>query len=78
MDDLKLYYSPTCMYCIKVLRFMEQNGITLELRSTAEPQNREYLITHGGMSQVPCLFIGDKPLYESNDIIAYLRKRFVA
>lgn len=76
MDELKLYYQPTCPYCIKVMKFMEQNNISLEMRSTFEPQNRDFLIQNGGMNQVPCLFIGDKPLYESDDIIQYLRNRF--
>jgi glutaredoxin len=73
MDDLKLYYLPTCPYCQKVLDFMNKSGITLELRPTTEPVNRDYLLAHGGMNQVPCLFIGDEPLYESDDIIAYLK-----
>ena len=30
------------------------------------------LIQEGGKRQVPCLFIDGKPLYESDDIIAWL------
>jgi glutathione S-transferase len=76
MDDLSLYYLPTCPYCLKVLRFMEVNGIVIDLKSTTEPQNKETLLAVGKMNQVPCLFIGGKPLYESDDIIAYLKDRF--
>jgi glutaredoxin len=77
MDELKLYYLPTCPYCLKVLRFIEANGIVIDLHSTTEPDNRNYLLEFGGMNQVPCLFIADKPLYESDDIIAYLSERFL-
>lgn len=76
MENLKLCYSPTCMYSQKVLRFIQENGIEIELSSTHEPQNRQYLIAEGGMNQVPCLFIDGEAMYESDDIIAYLQQRF--
>jgi glutathione S-transferase len=76
MEDLALYYSPTCPYSIKVLRFMEQNGIVIDLKSTMEPENLQTLLEVGKKNQVPCLFIDGKALYESDDIIAYLAKRF--
>lgn len=76
MENLKLCYSPVCGYSQKVLRFIQDNGIEIELSSTLEPQNRQYLVTEGGTNQVPCLFIDGKALYESDDIIAYLQQRF--
>ncbi|MDR3136824.1 MAG: glutathione S-transferase N-terminal domain-containing protein [Coriobacteriales bacterium] len=77
MPDLKLYYLPTCPFSLKVLGFLENNGIVLDLHSTTEPENREYLLEHGGKNQVPCLFIDGEPLYESDAIIAYLTERFL-
>jgi glutaredoxin len=76
MAELVLYYLPTCPYCLKVLDFMERNGISIELRSTTEPQNRDKLLEVGKKNQVPCLFIDGTPMYESDDIVAYLRERF--
>jgi glutathione S-transferase len=76
MNDLVLYYLPTCPYCLKVLRFMESNGIIIDLRSTREPENLDTLLAVGKMNQVPCLFINGEPLYESDDIISYLTERF--
>ena len=76
MDELSLYYLPTCPYCQRVLGFMNQNGILIDMHSTTETANRDFLLSHGGKNQVPCLFIGEKALYESNDIIAYLRGKF--
>ncbi len=75
MDDLVLYYASWCPYCQKVLRFMKQNGIDITLRSTDDAAAKDELVRVGGKNQVPCLFIAGKPLYESDDIIAYLRER---
>ncbi|MDO9194005.1 MAG: glutathione S-transferase N-terminal domain-containing protein, partial [Undibacterium sp.] len=46
-------------------------------------EHRQALLTQGGSPKVPCLQISNadgsvKWLYESNDIIAYLRKQFAA
>lgn len=77
MDELRLYYLPTCPFCQKVLSFMNKNGILIEMLSTTEAPNRDYLLASGGKNQVPCLFIGERALYESDDIIAYLKQRFL-
>ena len=73
----ELYIMSTCPYCRKVLLFMKQQGIELPLRDiTAEPEARDTLERIGGKVQVPCLFIDGAPLYESDDIIAYLSRTF--
>lgn len=77
LQDHQLYYKKTCPYCVKVLRFMEANGITLDLRDTAQPGVQNDLVRIGGKKQVPCLVIGGRALYESSDIIAYLRTEAV-
>jgi len=70
-----LYYRPLCPYCRRVLAFMDANGITLPLRDiTADRDAYRTLVEVGGMDQVPCLFIDGRPLYESADIIDYLRE----
>ncbi|QWT17952.1 glutathione S-transferase N-terminal domain-containing protein [Collinsella sp. zg1085] len=73
----ELYYKPTCPWCQKVLGVMDELGIELPLKDiVADPANAEKLIEVGGKRQVPCLFIDGKPLYESGDIIAYLKQQF--
>jgi len=52
---------------------MQKEGIELKLADVTIPENRQRLIDEGGKYQVPCLFIDGSPLYESEDIIAYLR-----
>ena len=73
LEDHTLYYKKSCPYCQKVLRFMQDNKINLDMRDTLQPGNQNDLIHIGGKKQVPCLVIGNKPMYESDDIIAYLR-----
>ena len=75
LENHSLYYKKSCPYCTKVLRFMEENGITLDLRDTLQPGNQNDLIRVGGKKQVPCLVVDGRAMYESDDIIAYLRKR---
>ena len=72
---LELYKFDTCPYCRRVMGFIEESGRTdveyHDIRKNAE--DRERLIRDGGKEQVPCLFIDGKPLYESMDIIAWLK-----
>ena len=76
--DLKLYYKETCPFCKKVLRFIENKKIEgVELVDIkADEANEKYLIEKGGMDQVPCLFVDEKPMYESMDIIKFLDEKF--
>jgi len=62
LEDHTLYYKKSCPYCQKVLRFMQDNKINLDMSDTLQPGNQNDLI-----------HIGNKPMYESDDIIAYLR-----
>ena len=73
LEDHQLYYKKSCPYCVKVLRFLDANGITLDLRDTMQPGNQNDLVRIGGKKQVPCIVIKGRTLYESEDIINYLR-----
>ena len=75
--NLTLYHVEGCQYCQKVRDFMMQNGIIIPLIDIH--QNRVYideLIKIGGKKQVPCLMINGKALYESDDIINWLKKNW--
>ncbi len=74
MNELTLFCSPTCPYCGKVLYFMKENNISLPIKNTSESSDvREELIAIGGKGQVPCLVIDGEALYESDDIIQWLK-----
>ena len=78
--DLSLYQFVTCPFCIKVTRFMHSNAINIELKDTQkDDHHKSDLITFGGKQQVPCLRVAQKErtdiwLYESDEIIKYLKK----
>ena len=56
---------------------MDEHGITLSKKDINEsPLYRQELIQIGGKPQVPCLVIDDKALYESDDIITWLRNNY--
>ena len=77
MSELILYYHPSCSYCAKVIRFMQDNGIAIATKNTRESSEiRQELIDIGGKSQVPCLVIDGKALYESDDIISWLQQHW--
>lgn len=79
MSNLSLYYFPSCPYCRKVLDFIEENDLeNIELKNIRKDKSaKETLLEIGGKSQVPCLVIDDKPLYESNDIINWLQNNLL-
>lgn len=73
---LVLYYKPSCPFCQKVLKFLEKNNLDVPLKNVDEDNKaREELLHLGGKTQVPCLFIDGTPLYESGDIIDWLKEK---
>ena len=77
MPTLELFYRPTCPYCQKVLRYMSEADIegAVTLRNIATDAEADAtLVRVGGKRQVPCLFIDGAPLYESDDIVAWMRE----
>ncbi len=73
--ELLLYKRDSCWYCQRVLQRASELGLYLRTRDTlVEAGARDELIEKGGKPQVPCLFIGDRALYESSDIIRFLEE----
>ena len=71
--DLVLYKFDACPFCYRVQSGIEQMGLDVAMRDTrAEPGVREELYEKTGRTQVPCLFIDGKPLFESADILRWL------
>lgn len=72
---LELYLMETCPFCRKVMNEISASGRTdVTTRDIIkDPDSHAALIQFGGKDQVPCLFIDGSPLYESDDIIAWLR-----
>lgn len=77
MPNLVLYYMSTCPFCLKVLNYMKRNSIEVPMKDTmAHPEFRQELLSIGGKTQVPCLVIDGKALYESDDIIEWFKENW--
>ena len=76
MSDYKLFVGTACPHCRKVENFLEENNIELEIVNINEDRDAMMeLIQKGGKRQVPCLFHDGEYLYESNDIIEFLKNK---
>ena len=74
--DLVLYGRPSCPYCARVDRVIEELGVEEKITrrlTTYGSQWRMELKNRTGSTQVPCLFINGEPMFESLDIIDWLR-----
>ncbi len=74
-----LYMKTGCPYCIKVLKFAEDNGIVFsQLKEKRDPGVLDELLKRGGKSQFP-YFVDEETgieMYESADIVEYLAKKY--
>lgn len=72
---LDLYMFSTCPFCRRVISEINAQGRTdIEMHDIhMNEADRIKLIAVGGKQQVPCLFIDGAPMYESGDIIEWLR-----
>lgn len=77
MKDYKLYVGAVCRFCKKVENFMEENNIDIPLVNINEDRQAMLeLMEKGGKRQVPCLYHDGEYLYESDDIIAFLKENY--
>lgn len=75
MTNLELYVIPGCPFCIKVLDWMTDHHIEMPIHDIYDDAEAyERLVDVGGKAQAPCLFIDGVPMYESSDIIEYLKQ----
>lgn len=72
--NLVLYVRFDCPYCKNVLSSCKDLPKKVQIVDISVAKHRKYLEVKGGKVQVPCLFIDDKPLYESKQIIAWWKQ----
>jgi glutaredoxin len=80
---LALYQFNACPFCVITRREIRRLDLPIELRDVLSSTHfRDELVSQGGEFQVPCLRIeepsGVRWMYESGEIIAYLRGRFAS
>ena len=80
--SMSMYQFKTCPFCVKVRRQLKRHALNIELRDAkGNPELKAELVREGGHHKVPCLRIEKSDnsvqwLYESSDIIAYLKHQF--
>ena len=81
--SMALYHYDGCYFSAKVKKAITVLKLKIELRDIlANTRHGEILLKHGGKTTVPCLYLEetterpDTWMYESDDIIRYLRERF--
>ena len=79
---LTIYQFEACPFCVKVRRFIRKNALKINLKDAKNNKTFKYeLVSEGGKHKVPCLKIEKinvktKWLYESTEIIKFLKKEF--
>ncbi len=73
---LELFYYNQCPFCYRVVKIIDDLGLKdkINFRNVLEnPQDRQYHMDKTGRTTVPCLYINDSPMFESADIIQWLK-----
>jgi len=76
LPELVLYGRPSCPYCARVDRAIQKLGIEDKITKRHTGSGTEWradLRKRTGSTQVPCLFIDGEPMFESLDIIAWMK-----
>ncbi len=77
---LILIHKEECPYCAKVRQFFSDNHVSyVSLVSPTNSPSRDILLKLGGKAQVPFLIDFDKGsfMYESDDIIDYVKQNYI-
>ncbi|MGO1247753.1 MAG: glutaredoxin family protein [Oceanisphaera sp.] len=78
-DQLALYRKDWCPFCDRVQSVVDDLDLEITECDITQREHLQALMSGGGQRMVPCLRIEPEPgkyvwLYESADIIAYLRR----
>ena len=76
VPELILYGRSSCPYCVRVDRVIEEMGVEDKIIRRHTGYGTEWradLRNRTGSTQVPCLFIDGTPMFESLDIIDWMR-----
>ena len=74
MANLELFYFDSCPFCQHVLMVINQLDLKVTLSDIMNSiEKRSQLINDTGRKTVPCLYIDGRPMFESQDIIKWLK-----
>jgi len=71
--QLDFYFFESCPFCQHVLDYIHQEKIKINYCDIQnERSHLEKLVQDTGRRTVPCLYIDNKPMHESRDILNWL------
>lgn len=78
---MELYIRTECPYCQRVMKSLEmmelKEGENYKLIAAGEgTPGRKVILEVGGKGQVPFLIDGETNMYESGDIVEYIREKY--
>jgi glutaredoxin len=76
---LELYYFPSCPFCVRVLDIINELKINDKIQLVNIHEDESAYQKHvqtTGRATVPCLYIDNEPMFESADIVSWLRGQF--
>ncbi len=72
---LELFYFDACPFCQLVLRAIDELNIKVDYKNIYDDErNLNRLLGDTGRRTTPCLYIDGKPMFESADIINWLKE----
>ena len=72
---LELFKFDSCPFCVLVMDEVQKLNIKVDMRDIiSDSNNRERLLRDTGRQTVPCLFVDNKPMFESRDIVNWLNE----
>ena len=75
---LALYYFESCPYCQLVLSAIDRLQVKIKMCDIqSNPENLSRLVKDTGRKTVPCLYIDEKPMHESTEIIRWIEANAV-
>ena len=73
-SKLDYYFFPSCPFCQRVSSVIKELKVKVtEHNIMANENDLKKLVSDTGRRTVPCLYIDNKPMHESADIIDWLR-----
>jgi len=73
---LELFYYEECPFCQFVLQTIKKLNILVEYKNIREDSaNLNKLLNDTGRRTTPCLYINNRPMFESSDIVSWLNQQ---
>ena len=63
MTDIQVFSTPTCPYCTKIKKWLDQEGYEYEVHNVADDKEKaQEMVEKTGQRGVPQTFVGDQAI----------------